>query len=69
MLYFGIITQRFTLWRKVIASKSYDFGRKGAVFATYRYRSINILLLAISAPKTYFSDSLAKAITYIVVFF
>jgi hypothetical protein len=39
------------LWRKVIASKSYRSGHKGAVIVTYSYRSGNIL--AVIAIKTY----------------
>ncbi len=43
------------LRRKVIASKSYRTGHKGAVIATCSYRSGNVL--AIIASESYCSDS------------
>jgi hypothetical protein len=33
------------LWRKVIVSKSYHSGQKGAIIATYSYRFDNILAI------------------------
>jgi hypothetical protein len=67
MLHFGIIAERFIMWRKVIISQSYRSGHKGAVITNYSYRSVNIL--AVIASKSYCSDSWAKVITCNVVTF
>ncbi len=60
-LHFGVLAERFMMWKKVIASKIYCSDHNGAVIATYSYQAGNIL--AVIASKSYCSDSQAKAIT------
>ncbi len=60
-LHFGVFAERYMLWRKVIASKSYRSGLKEAVIATHSYCSVNIL--AVIASKVYCFNSKTKVMT------
>ncbi len=58
---FAFLHNALVVWRKGAASKSYRFGRKRAVIATYTYRSGKIV--AVVASESYCSYIKVKAIT------